>query len=200
LSTIRGSGQNRGNLGETGPIPNPVSYTVCGRVFASVQGLRTHRRMLGHEPDNSCRSCGADLTRVARKPSDRAHYQYYRLECSRQRDKRYSRKHNRGPKARERGRAYVARLKLATLSHYSPQLRCQCGLSRCWHGGACPISDPRILCIDHVGGGGSRHIRSLTAPFYNWLKRNGLPRGFRVLCRNCNWMKVYANREIVRRD
>jgi hypothetical protein len=177
---------------------------ICNFLCASPHGLKIHRRMLGHAPDNSCLSCGVDLSLVTRKPSDIAHYQYYCLKCSRQRDKEYSRKYNKNPKSRVRGRAYIARLKLKVLSHYSPELRCQCKLSACWHSDPCPISDPRILCVDHVNGGGRRHLKSLKssfgAGFYLWLKRNGFPGGFQVLCQNCNWMKVYVNHEHPRLD
>jgi len=159
---------------------------------------------MGHAPDNSCRSCGADLLQVGRKPSDVAHYQYYCLECSRRRHREYSRRYNKKPRSRARGRAYVARLKLAVLGHYSPELRCQCELLQCWHSGSCPIHDSRLLCIDHISGGGRRHTESLGrsagAGFYNWLKKNGFPEGFQVLCQNCNWMKTYVNHEHPRID
>lgn len=168
---------------------------VCGRVFTTVKGMRTHKRMLGHKPDDSCRLCGVDLNQALRKPSDKAHREYYCLQCSRERDKKYSRKYNKTPKAHERQRAYFTRLKLFVLSYYSPQLVCQCSFSRCWHIGACRVSDPRILCIDHIDGGGNRHRKSITTPFYNWLKKNGFPTGFQVLCQNCNWMKAHENRE-----
>jgi len=53
-----------------------------------------------------------------------------------------------------------------------------------------------FLCIDHIGGGGNAHRRSLSADgrtivgssnFYAWLRRNNWPDGFRLLCHNCNF-------------
>lgn len=45
-----------------------------------------------------------------------------------------------------------------------------------------------FLSIDHINGGGSKHRRELGggSHFYHWLKKNGYPAGFRVLCHNCN--------------
>lgn len=68
---------------------------------------------------------------------------------------------------------------------------CQCS----WPG--CDCTDLDILHIDHVNGGGNEHRRELGMEgggynFYLWLKNNGYPKGFRVLCANHN-TKAYAN-------
>src|SRR6185312_7279780 len=73
-------------------------------------------------------------------------------------------------------------VKNEVLSQYSGggYPHCQC----CW--------DQHIdfLSIDHVNGGGSEHRRQLGMSgghsFYSWLKRNGYPDGYRVLCQHCN--------------
>lgn len=59
------------------------------------------------------------------------------------------------------------------------------------YGGACECcgqSDPEVLCIDHVYGGGKAHRASLPGGLIQrWLKSEGFPRdGFRLLCQNCN--------------
>jgi len=60
------------------------------------------------------------------------------------------------------------------------------------YGGKCACcGEDRIefLSIDHIGGGGNKHRKSLGRTgyhFYYWLKRNNYPKGFRVLCHNCN--------------
>ncbi len=56
-----------------------------------------------------------------------------------------------------------------------------------------------FLCIDHVNGDGAAHRKSLRGPntkgnpgggaMYRWLKKNGYPAGFRVLCYNCNFAR-----------
>lgn len=78
-------------------------------------------------------------------------------------------------------------LKLEVLDHYSGA-RCHC---RC-----CGETEPRMLAIDHINGGGHKHRSSLGkgktfagVKFYKWLKDQGYPSGYQVLCHNCNWMK-----------
>jgi hypothetical protein len=53
----------------------------------------------------------------------------------------------------------------------------------------------KFLAVDHRDGWGNRHrkalleageIKSIGTSFFQWLKRNGYPEGFRVLCHNCN--------------
>lgn len=57
-----------------------------------------------------------------------------------------------------------------------------------------------FLVIDHVDGGGNAHrqvvvggkngARAGGGPyFYRWLRLNGYPSGFQVLCANCNMAK-----------
>lgn len=56
----------------------------------------------------------------------------------------------------------------------------------------CGFSDIRALCIDHVNGGGTRHVKSLGKngkTFYKWLVDNNYPLGFQTLCYNCNQIK-----------
>ena len=58
----------------------------------------------------------------------------------------------------------------------------------------CKIADIEVLTIDHQNQQGSKHRRetglSNGGPMYRWLKANNYPKGFRVLCFNCN-IKVY---------
>ena len=60
----------------------------------------------------------------------------------------------------------------------------------------CGDSHFEFMSIDHIEGGGAAHRRELRRGdgqsgggglrLYLWLKRNNYPKGFRVLCRNCN--------------
>ena len=51
----------------------------------------------------------------------------------------------------------------------------------------CGETTYEFLCIDHVGGGGSQHRKSIgVSNIYPWLAKQGYPPGFRVLCHNCN--------------
>lgn len=63
------------------------------------------------------------------------------------------------------------------------------------YGGKCACcgeTEPVFLSIDHINGGGRKHIKSIGGNFYGWLRRNNYPRGFQVLCFNCNYGK-YKN-------
>lgn len=57
----------------------------------------------------------------------------------------------------------------------------------------CSYCDIRALTIDHIDNNGAAHRAELkqqgAGKFYRWLKRNGCPEGFQVLCMNCQWEK-----------
>lgn len=68
-------------------------------------------------------------------------------------------------------------VKLAVLSHYSK------GNPRC---GCCGETELDFLTIDHIEGGGNKHRKQVGGIFTLWLKKQGYPNGYRVLCFNCN--------------
>lgn len=78
----------------------------------------------------------------------------------------------------ERKRALYREQRELVLKHYGGVCAC-CGEDRY-----------EFLSIDHVNGGGNAHRRSLSdsdaAQLVRWLRRNGMPEGYRVLCMNCN--------------
>lgn len=73
-------------------------------------------------------------------------------------------------------------LRQAALSHYGHQCAC-CGLG---------ISDT-FLAFDHIAGDGAEHRRRLKvnggASFYRWMREQGYPSDFQVLCWSCNGAK-----------
>jgi hypothetical protein len=79
-------------------------------------------------------------------------------------------------------RSYFAKWKrgisLETIKRYGGKCAC-CGESR-----------REFLAIDHIDGGGEKHRKELGmrggANFYGYLKSQGYPAGYRVLCHNCN--------------
>jgi hypothetical protein len=78
-------------------------------------------------------------------------------------------------KAKQSREARVV-LRLEVLTHYSKgKPHCAC----------CKIFVLEFLGIDHIKGGGNRHKR-IVRHIYLWLRKNGFPKGFRVLCHNCN--------------
>ena len=79
-----------------------------------------------------------------------------------------------------KGKVWRDKIKLEVLSHYGGSF-CSC----------CGESHLEFLSIDHIEGGGKKHQQSRvntgqTRWLYQWLRKNGFPPGYRVLCFNCN--------------
>lgn len=59
------------------------------------------------------------------------------------------------------------------------------------YGGKCDLCgevDPDVLTVDHLWGKGSEHRKEVPASrLTQWLIDNKFPRGFRILCFNCNF-------------
>jgi hypothetical protein len=74
-----------------------------------------------------------------------------------------------------------AKNKILVIKHYSNgTMQCQC----------CDEPNLEFLGIDHINGGGNIHRKQIKRVggflFYIWLRQQGFPEGFRVLCQNCN--------------
>ena len=79
------------------------------------------------------------------------------------------------------------KLRRDVLEHYSN------GLLKC---GCCGESQYRFLTLDHVGGGGGVHRRSLktgAGGVYRDIRQRDYPEGFQVLCYNCNCGRAHNN-------
>jgi hypothetical protein len=82
---------------------------------------------------------------------------------------------------------YLARQKfrLTVLRRYGGDPpRCAC----------CSESEVKFLAIDHIDGGGKAHrgaVGGSSDAVYRWLRRNGFPEGYRVLCHNCNMARAF---------
>lgn len=80
---------------------------------------------------------------------------------------------------RARGHQYYIDLKKQAMEHYGG-CRCAC----------CGEKHLEFLSIDHLDNKGAAHRKSLPGNgknFYYWLRDNGYPKGFQVLCMNCNF-------------
>jgi len=67
--------------------------------------------------------------------------------------------------------------RMLVLNHYG----CKCQ----WPEG-CDVTDPDMLQVDHINGGGNKHRKEINKIFFNWLIDNDFPPGFRLLCANHN--------------
>jgi len=87
-------------------------------------------------------------------------------------------------KIKENRRKTQWKIKLQTLAQYSDNvtdIKCNC----------CGEKEIKFLTIDHINNDGASHRKSIkchtgAGSFYYWLKRNGWPSGYQVLCMNCN--------------
>jgi len=59
----------------------------------------------------------------------------------------------------------------------------------------CGIDDIRVLDVDHIHGGGTEQRKTAGRgnQFYHYLIKAGLPDGYQLLCRNCNWLAHLEN-------
>lgn len=69
--------------------------------------------------------------------------------------------------------------KYTVFNHYSKgTMSCKC----------CNENTYDLLTIDHINNDGKAHRKELKSHYmYRWLIKNNYPKGFQVLCMNCNW-------------
>lgn len=101
------------------------------------------------------------------------------LRCIRRGRERYRK--NRSSMLRSqslRGKALHAKLKAEVFAAYGGPV-CAC----------CKERRVEFLSIDHINGAkGKRGDRRRNGSnLYRWLRRRGFPKGFRILCMNCNF-------------
>lgn len=66
------------------------------------------------------------------------------------------------------------------IKHYSNgQFNCNC----------CGESIYQFLTVDHINNDGAEHRRKIGYNLCHWLVKNDYPKGFKILCMNCNWGK-----------
>lgn len=125
-----------------------------------------------------------------RWPSER--YQSYCKACVRERTHEFyvanrdrltlrerQRKASLGPVFLEKRREQRAKVRREVIEAYGGKCAC------------CGESEAAFLAIDHIDGGGKAHLASIggASSLIYWLRKNGYPEGFQVLCHNCNMAK-----------
>ncbi len=149
----------------------------------------------------TCSKCGPQdisLFRVRSEKSNGVRRTVYRcILCDRKRKhlyyishaKRFASQHkswcaSNRDRAREIIRKAHHKCRLEAILAYSPTASCS----------ICGTTYLNFLAIDHIDGGGTEHRRTQKIKNISyWLKKNGFPPGFRVLCHNCNFK--YGRRE-----
>lgn len=75
------------------------------------------------------------------------------------------------------------KLRSDVINHYSNGKNC----CKC-----CGETEIKFLSLDHINGGGNRHRHEMgTRGLYGVLRRDGYPKGFQILCHNCNLAKGF---------
>jgi hypothetical protein len=56
------------------------------------------------------------------------------------------------------------------------------------HCACCGEAEYEFLAVDHIDGGGEKHRAEVGqgSRMIDWILKSGFPKGFRVLCHNCN--------------
>lgn len=79
---------------------------------------------------------------------------------------------------------YVIKIKDRVFSYYGRKCKC------------CGEAEIKFLTIDHIKGGGRKHREALGIKdgfsIYSWLVKNNFPKGFRILCMNCNFASRFG--------
>ena len=119
---------------------------------------------------------------------NREYYRKYR-EANRKKVRQYSRdwRKKNPERDKELGRQERTRLKADVFNHYGKgKVACK----------KCGFSDYMALEIDHIKNNGADERRRLFGnrlyagtTFYRWLRKNGYPTGYQILCANCNIIK-----------
>lgn len=115
------------------------------------------------------------------------------VEETSKRAREYMRTYRQEHPERDEGNRVRCLLNLKTLvfSHYSGN-----GIPKCAN-----CKERRLVCltIDHINGGGEAHRKRIGKSggysFYAWLRDNGYPPEYQVLCMNCQFVKREENRE-----
>lgn len=76
---------------------------------------------------------------------------------------------------REYSKTYRDKMRRLVMEHYGK--KCVC----------CGEDNIKFLSVDHINGGGAKHRIKIHGKINFWLIKNNYPRGFQILCFNCNW-------------
>lgn len=106
-------------------------------------------------------------------------------ERSKEYSKTYRKKHKKQVRAKQKEN--YDKIRLEAISHYSKgTMKCAC----------CKEAGIVFLSIDHIHGNGAAERRKIDPEgkmggngFVYWLKKNKWPKGYQILCYNCNFAK-----------
>lgn len=115
------------------------------------------------------------------------HQKYYKENLVEMRAKRLNYYYSNKDKLRNYQRQLRIQNKHDVIFHYSN------GLMECK---ACAIRTFEILTLDHLYGNGNKHRKAINSlSIWSWIKRMKYPKGYQVLCYNCNVLKERVSSE-----
>jgi hypothetical protein len=154
------------------PIYNEKKCELCGKVFLPSMG---NQRFCGSEKEKiGCaykhgKKRNSELAKQKRKENP----ELYLKQIMEWRQKNPEKVKKISQKCRNKKRLLV-------LKYYSNnKLECNC----------CSEKEIKFLSIDHINGGGTQHLKKIKMSLVDWLIKNNYPKGFQVLCYNCNMAK-----------
>lgn len=125
-------------------------------------------------------------------------HHYYCKKCHKKWAKIWSQRPEVKTRRKEYGRKSRQHFKQEAFKTIANGTSLQCSKYKEWeccHG----QSDLRFLQLDHIDGGGKKHMRELKTSntMYRWIIANPeeARRKFQILCSNANWIKRVINRE-----
>jgi transposase-like protein len=151
----------------------PVLKTHCPKCGRKTDPILDYWKD-GGKPRAACKACGKKRNR-----------QKYEKTRKHQIAKAVERKRLDPATASRDMRNYRQRLRAEVLAAYAINsvIACRC----------CGEDEEKFLVMDHVNNDGSAHRKTAEHGtgngFYVWLKKNGWPPGFQILCHNCNFAK-----------
>ena len=133
-----------------------------------------------------CTKCGKEKPLTEFYRSKKGKYGRYSICVICKKEYRKQEYINHRDKVLERSKRNQRKLRLEILKHYGGDPpKCACP--------GCDEDHIEFLTIDHINNNGAEHLREIGvgagSAFYYWLKRSNYPRGFQVLCWNCNCAK-----------
>jgi hypothetical protein len=153
----------------------------CGETKSLTEFGKDSRRKDGLK--SFCKKCHNTYNKKYPRPSTYAHDYYQKNKEKMVEDQRIYRKVH--PDVHKKSsKKYRDKLIMEALVHYGGDPpKCAC----------CGEMIIKFLCIDHINGKGNEHRKLIAKNLYLWLKEQGYPEGYQVLCYNCNCGRARNN-------
>jgi len=142
----------------------------CKQLKSSIEFGKDKRRKDGKS--SWCKKCINNASKEYWKKQYKSNPEKYRAKAKLWKLRNINR-------CREIQRKSKLKQRIEVLEHYGGKCAC------------CGEKEIKFLSIDHINGGGKkdRQKHGFGNTFYFYLRKNNYPKGFQVLCHNCNLAK-----------